>query len=337
MHMQAITLNGPSLDLLTRVELPDPLPPGHGQVLVRMHAASLNFIDLAVAFGKYPGISFPLVPIADGVGEIIAIGDDVLDLAVGDRVALHPKTIWFAGRGTIEKANATRGVSRPGSLIEIATVDAGSVVKVAEHLSWEAAATVPIAATTAWNALVCADVGPGSTVVFLGTGGVSIFGLQLAKARGARAIVTSSSDEKLELARKLGADETINYNESPDWDLQVLKLTSGLGADLVLDTVGTATFTRSLSAARYRGVIFTIGFVTGTNLQIDLMPIIVKALRIQGNNTGSAEDFGKVMQAIRAARIDPVVAETFSVGDVAEAYRAQSNGPVGKLAVRLDW
>lgn len=335
--MHAISLTGPSLDQLTHVELPDPPPPGHGQVLVRMHAASLNFIDLAVALGQYPGINYPVIPVADGAGEVVALGDEVSGLALGDRVALHPKAIWFAGRGTTEKATVTRGVSRSGSLIEIATVDAGSVVKLADHLSWEAAATIPIAGTTAWNGLVCADVGPGSTVVLLGTGGVSLFALQLAKARGARVIVTSSSDAKLMRVRELGADETINYNASPNWDAQVLALTDGVGADLVIDTVGVATFARSLAAARYGGVIFTIGFVTGTSLQLDLMTIIVKALRVQGNNTGSAEDLGKAMQAVKAARIEPVVARTFGIGEIADAYREQSNGPFGKLAIRLDW
>jgi NADPH:quinone reductase-like Zn-dependent oxidoreductase len=335
--MHAISLKGPSLDHLTRVELPDPAPPGHGQVLARVRAASLNFLDLAVALGQYPGLNFPLVPVADGAGEIIAVGDGVADLAPGDRVALHPKAIWFAGRGSTERAGVTRGVTRNGSLIEIATVDANSVVKLADHLSWDAGATLPIAATTAWNALACADVGPGSTVALLGTGGVSILALQLAKARGARVVVTSSSDAKLVLAKKFGADETINYRASPNWDAHVLEITSGLGADLVLDTVGTATFPQSLAAARYGGVVFTIGFVTGTRLQLDLMPIIVKALRVQGNNTGSAEDLGKAMQAIKAARIEPVIAKTFGLGEVAEAYRAQSNGPVGKLAIHLDW
>ncbi|MBW8907602.1 MAG: NAD(P)-dependent alcohol dehydrogenase [Mesorhizobium sp.] len=335
--MHAISLTGPSLDQLTRVELPDPPPPGHGEVLVRMRAASLNFIDLAVALGQYPGISYPVVPVADGVGEVIAVGDGVSGLGIGDRVALHPKTIWFAGPGTTEKAGVTRGVSRPGSLIEIATSDAGSVIKLADHLSWEAAATIPIAATTAWNGLVCADAGPGSTVVLLGTGGVSLFALQLAKARGARVIVTSSSEAKLARARELGADETINYAASPDWDTRVLALTHGVGADLVMDTVGIATFTRSLAAARYGGIVFTIGFVTGTNLQLDLMTVIVKALRIQGNNTGSAEDLGKAMRAIEAARIEPVIARTYGIGEIADAYREQSRGPFGKLAIRLDW
>lgn len=335
--MLAISLGGPSLDQLKRIDLPDPPPPGHGQVLVRMHAASLNFLDLAVASGQYPGIVYPLVPVADGVGEIIAIGDGTTGVALGDRVALHPKATWLSGRGSVEKAGITRGVTLPGSLMEIATVDAQSVVKLADHLSWEQGAALPIAATTAWNALSCANIVPGSNVALLGTGGVSMIALQLAKARGARVIVTSSSDAKLAFAREIGADETINYTASPNWDQDVAALTNGLGADLVLDTVGTATFPRSLSAARYGGVVFTIGFVTGTALEIDLMPIIVKGLRVQGNNTGSVEDFARAMQAIRASRIEPVLAKTFGIGEVAEAYHAQSHGPVGKIAIRLDW
>ncbi|PTQ10168.1 alcohol dehydrogenase [Sphingomonas oleivorans] len=338
--MRALSLRGPSLDDLAEVELPDPPRPGHGQILVRMRAASLNFIDLAVATGQYPGVTYPLVPVADGAGEVVEIGEgeSVSGLKIGDRVALHPKALWIAGRGTAENGAAMRGLSLPGSLREIATADAASVVKIADHLSWEAAATLPIAATTAWNALAAADAGPGATVVLLGTGGVSIFGLQLAKARGARVIITSSSDSKLERARSLGADETINYGTSPDWDAEVKRLTAGRGADLILETVGSDTFARSVAAVRQGGVIFTIGFITGTTLELDLMPVIVKAVRVQGNNTGSVQDFSQAMQAIDAARIEPVVDRIFGIDEVGEAYRLLSRGGFfGKIAIRLDW
>lgn len=336
--MHAISLNGPSLAQLARTEVADPPPPGHGQVLVRMKAASLNFIDLAVALGQYPGIAYPLVPVADGVGEIIAVGENVSDVKPGDRVALHPKARWIAGTGTAENARVMRGVTLPGALIEIATTDADSVVKLADHLSWAAAATLPIAATTAWNALTSADAGPGSTVVLLGTGGVSLLALQLAKARGARVMITSSSDPKLERARALGADATINYRTTPDWHLEVLRLTDGRGAELVLDTVGAQSFMQSLGAACHGGMVFTIGFVTGTVLQLDLMPIILKALRVQGNNTGSVADFARVMQAVGAGRLEPIVDRTFDIEEVADAYRHLSSGNAfGKIAIHLDW
>jgi 2-desacetyl-2-hydroxyethyl bacteriochlorophyllide A dehydrogenase len=336
--MRAISLNGPSLDQLVRTDLPDPPPPGPGQVLVRMKAASLNFIDLAVALGHYPGIAYPLVPLADGVGEILAVGAEASGLIPGDRVALHPKTRWIAGRGSAENARVIRGVTRPGALREIATADADAVVRLADHLSWESAATLPIAATTAWNALTAADAGPSSTVVLLGTGSVSLLALQLAKARGARVIITSSSDAKLERTRTLGADATVNYRTSPDWEREVLRLTDGRGADLVLDTVGSQSFVQSLASACHGGLVFTIGFVTGTTLQLDLMPIIVKSLRVQGNNTGSVENFADAMKAIGATRLEPLIDRTFGVGEVADAYRRQSSWEgFGKIVVRLDW
>ncbi len=336
--MRAIILNKPSLEALSQIELPDPPVPRYGQVNVRMRAASLNFIDLAMAKGQYPGVALPLTPVADGAGEIIAIGDGVTGLKIGDRVAIHPKALWIAGRPTAAKANTMRGISLPGSLIEIATVDAVSVVKAADHLSWEAIATLPIAATTAWNALAAADAGPGTTVLLLGTGGVSIFALQLAKARGARVIITSSSDAKLDRAHALGADETVNYRKFPDWDAEVQRLTDGIGVDLVLETAGPDTFTRSLAATRQTGLIYTIGFLTGTKLELDLMPIIVKALRVQGNNTGSVEDLGRAMQAIAAARIEPVIDRTFSVAETGQAFRLLAEGGYfGKIVIRLDW
>lgn len=231
-----------------------------------------------------------------------------------------------------------RGVNLPGALVEIAEIDAASAVKAPAHLSWEGIAALPIVATTAWNALETAHIGPGSSVVVLGTGGASIMALQLAKARGARVIVTSSSDEKLERARGLGADDLINYRTLAAWDDEVLKLTDGIGADLVLETAGTETFMRSLNAVRQGGTIFTIGFLTGTTLELDLLPLIVKAVRVQGNNTGSAEDLADALRAISAHRIEPVIDKTFSVGKITEAYRALAGGGhFGKLAITLDW
>nr|WP_312861814.1 NAD(P)-dependent alcohol dehydrogenase [Rhizobium sp. BK650] len=305
---------------------------------MRMRAASLNFIDLAVAQGIYPGISYPLIPVADGAGEVVAVGPEVINVSTGDRVALHPKVLWHAGRASALQARTMRGVDRPGSLVELATVDAATLVKAPDHLSWEAIATLPITATTAWNALATGEIGPGSTVALLGTGGVSIFALQLAKARGGRVIITSSSDEKLERARALGADETVNYSTNPDWETAILKLTGGVGADLVLDTVGASSFARSLAAVRQGGVVYTVGFVTGSKLEVDLMPLIVKAVRVVGNNTGSVANLAEAVAAIAAHRIEPVVDHVFKLGELSDAYSAlAAGGHLGKLAIRLDW
>lgn len=304
-----------------------------------MRAASMNFIDVAVATGAYPGPTFPLVPVADGAGEVVAVGPEVDTVAPGDRVAIHPKTLWVAGRGTARNAAAMRGVQLPGSLREYAAVAADTLVKVPAHLTWEQAAALPITATTAWNALTTANIGPGNTVAVLGTGGSSVFAIQLAKARGATVIATSSSDEKLARAKRIGADHVINYRATPGWDEQILAVTGGRGVDLVLDTAGADTITRSLNAVRHGGTVFTIGFLTGTRTEVDLMTIIVKSLRLQGNNTGSAADLADAVAAITAHRIEPVVDKTYGVDTVREAYEALASGKshFGKLAIALNF
>jgi NADPH:quinone reductase-like Zn-dependent oxidoreductase len=336
--MQIIELEAPRPDSFRRTEAPEPdLRPN--EVRVGMRAASLNFIDLAVARGLYPAASYPIVPVADGAGEVLEVGSDVIGLEVGDRVAIHPKAAWIAGRGSAHQQTAVmRGVSLPGSLAEISVVDAATVVKAPHHLSWEQIAALPICATTAWNALKSASVGPASTVVLLGTGGLSIMALQLAKAAGARVIITSSSDEKLDQAQQLGADATINYRLTPHWDEQVRKLTGGEGADLVLETGGAATFTSSLRAIRQGGTVFTVGFVTGSITEVNLMDIIVKGARVVGNNTGSVADLAEATAIIAAHRISPVIAQTFELDDLDDAYEALAGGGhLGKLALKLDW
>lgn len=336
--MKALQLVRPSLTALETVTLADPVP-ARGEALVRLYAASLNYIDVAVASGAYPGVVYPVVPLADGAGEVVAIGPEVDSVSPGDRVAVHPKALWPAGPPSARNAQAMRGVSLPGAARELAAVSADTLVKVPAHLSWEQAAALPIAATTAWNALQVADIGPGRSIALLGTGGVAVFALQLAKARGARVFVTSSSDEKLERARALGADELINYRTTPAWDDEIIARTNGLGVDLVLETAGAETFARSLRAVCQGGTVFTIGFLSGTSTTLDLMPIIGKAIRVQGNNTGSAQDLAGAVAAIAAARIEPVVDRTYALGALPEAYGAAAKGGrhIGKLAVRLDF
>jgi NADPH:quinone reductase-like Zn-dependent oxidoreductase len=194
---------------------------------------------------------------------------------------------------------------------------------------------LPIAATTAWNAVRSASLRPGSVVVLLGTGGVSIFTLQFAKASGATVIIASSSEEKLERSHRLGADHLINYRATPAWDEEVLRLTGGRGADLVVETAGGATLSRSLNAAAVGGTVFTVGFVTGTAASIDLLPIIVKALRVVGNNTGSVADLAEAARAIAAHRIVPVVNRVFGMEETSAAYAELSAGGrhFGKLAI----
>ncbi|WP_137937705.1 NAD(P)-dependent alcohol dehydrogenase [Chitinivorax sp. B] len=332
--MKAIELTAPTLTAFRQIELPDPKA-GRGEVLIRLRAAALNFLDVAIATGNFPGMRFPMIPVADGAGEVAALGEGVSQFAIGDRVIPHFMPNWQGGIITPHNVAAMRGATLPGSLAEYVAVPASSLVALPDHLDFVQGATLPIAATTAWNAVRSAQIRPGSVVVLLGTGGVSIFALQFAKAAGATVIIASSSDEKLERARHLGADHLINYRATPAWDEEVLKLTDGRGADLVVETVGEATMMRAINAAATGGTIFTVGFVSGTSSSIELLPIIVKALRIIGNNTGSVADLAEATRAIAAHRIEPVIDRVFDIEDTPTAYAELSTGGrhFGKLAI----
>lgn len=336
--MKLIELEKPAIEGLRTTTAPEPQAPPPGHALVRMRAASLNFIDYAVAHGLFKGVQYPIIPVADGAAEVVAIGEHVRNLAPGDRVAVHPKSEWIAGPGDAFQQQTMRGVSLPGSLVELAVVDAATLVKAPDFLSWEEIAALPICATTAWNALRAGGVGPASTVLLLGTGGVSTFALQFAKASGARVIITSSSDAKLERAKVLGADEVINYRRDPEWDQEVLKLTGGAGADLVVETVGRDTFRRSIASMRQGGTVFTIGFVTGSTVDLDLLTIIVKGLRVIGNNTGSVENLADAVAALGIHKIKPPIERVYGLDELPEAFAAQGKGShFGKLAIRIDW
>lgn len=332
--MKAIQLTAPSLAAFRQIEMPDPQA-GRGEVLVRLRAATLNFVDVAIATGGFPGVGFPLVPVADGAGEVAAFGEGVSGLRLGDRVIPHFMPNWQGGVITPYKVAAMRGITLPGSLAEYVVVPADSVVPLPAHLDFVQGAALPIAATTAWNAIRSASVRPGSIVLLLGTGGISIFALQFAKACGATVIIASSSDEKLARAHELGADHLINYRATPAWDEAVLAFSDGHGADLVVETVGAATIARSLNAAAVGGTVFTVGFLTGTAASIDLLPVIVKALHVVGNNTGAVEDLADAARAIAAHRIVPVIDRLFGIDDTKSAYLELSAGGrhFGKLAI----
>jgi NADPH:quinone reductase-like Zn-dependent oxidoreductase len=332
--MYAIELVEPSLTAFRRTTLPDPQA-GPGQVLVRLRAATLNFIDVAIATNKFPGARFPLIPVANGAGEVVALGAGVEGIVPGDRVVPHFMPDWHSGPMTQRLIAAMRGISLPGSLSEYVTVPAASVVALPAHLDYVQGAALPIAATTAWNAVRSAPIHPGSVVLILGTGGVSLFALQFAKASGATVILASSSDDKLERGRALGADHLINYAATPAWDEAVLDITAGRGVDLVVETVGAATLPRSLRAAATGGTVFTVGFITGAAASIDMLQVITKAVRIVGNSTGSVADLAAAMRAIAANGIVPVIDRVFGIDETAQAYAELAAGRrhFGKLAI----
>ncbi len=333
--MRAYNLTAATAYSLTRTDMPTPAPKAN-EVLIRMHAASLNYLDLMVAWGKFGKVSPPFVPGTDGAGEIVETGASVSGWTQGDRVVAGSIVDWEDGRIAASRIERIRGVNMPGSLAEYVTVPASALVRIPESLSYVEAATLPIAATTAWNSIVAGKVRPGSTVALLGTGGVSLFALQFAKAAGARVIISSSSDKKLERARALGADVAINYSTTSAWDEAVLAASGGKGADLIVETVGASTFPRSMNAAALGATIYVVGFIGGMELSIPVLPIMMKTLRIIGSQTGSTANLADATRAIEAAGIKPVIDRVFPFEETGDAYRfLEKAGHFGKVAIEI--
>ncbi len=324
-------------DALRLTEAGEPKP-GPGQVAVRVRATSLNYRDLMVASGRYGSpVSLPLIPLSDGAGEVAGLGDGVTRWKVGDRVAGTFFQNWQTGPMRRDAFHSALGGALNGMLAECVVLSADGVVGVPPRLSFEEAATLPCAALTAWHALVTSgQVTADQTVLLLGTGGVSIFALQFAKLHGARAIITSSSDAKLARARSLGADETINYRTTPDWDAEVFRLTAKAGADHVVEVGGTDTFPKSLRALALGGTISVIGGVSGFASQVPLTDILGRSALIRGIYVGNRDMFEAMNRAIARHRLKPVIDRVFPFDDAPAAYRYQESGAhFGKVVIRL--
>lgn len=325
------------LDSLKLIERPDPTP-GPGQIVIRVLAASLNFRDLLMVQGMYnPKQPLPLIPLSDGVGIVEAIGAGVSRFAIGDRVAGVFAQTWIAGDPPADVRSHTLGGPIDGMLAEKATLSEAGTIHVPEHLTDEQAAALPCAGVTAWGALIeLGGVRPGDSVLLQGTGGVSIFGLQFTKLAGARAIITSSSDEKLERCRALGADETINYKSMPDWDRRVRELTNGRGADHVVEVGGADTFAKSLKAVRIGGRISVIGILSGVQAPTELTALLMRRVTVQGIFVGSRSTFEAMNRAIDAARMVPIVDQVFSFDEALGAFEAMRDSKhFGKLVIRI--
>ncbi len=334
--MRAFELrNKMALEALTLTDRQDPQP-GPEQVLIEMRAASLNYRDLLVISGRYnPNLRLPLIPLSDGVGRVIAVGENVTRVQPGDRVAGIFVQNWLAGEAP--RKALTLGANMDGVLAQYVVLHQEGVVRVPEHLTDEEAATLPCAAVTAWSALmVQGALKPGETVLVQGTGGVSLFALQFARLAGARVIATSSSDEKLERARRLGAAATLNYKRTPDWDKEVLKLTEGRGVDYVVEVGGAGTLARSLNAVRTGGQISLIGILAGPSAEITVLPILMKNVRVQGVFVGSRAAFEQMNAAIALHQLKPVIDRVFPFADAIEALRYMEKGNhVGKICIRF--
>jgi NADPH:quinone reductase-like Zn-dependent oxidoreductase len=329
--------DGFGLQNLQPAERPVPQP-GRREALVRIRAASLNYRDLLLVEGHYnPKLKFPRGPLSDGAGEIAAVGPDVTGWAAGDRVVVPFFPAWLEGALTPAKAASALGGDVDGMLREYVTVAADALLPVPEHLDFVQAASLPCAAVTAWNGLfVSGNLQPGQTLLLQGTGGVSLFGLQLARTMGVRIILISSSDAKLERARGLGAHETINYRTEPDWEKKVLELTEGEGVDLTLEVGGTGTLSKTLRATRCAGRVSLIGVLSGIAGEVQIAPVLHKMITIGGIYVGSRAMFADLNRVVAQHRIEPVIDRVFDFAESPDAFRhLKTGGHFGKVCIRI--
>jgi NADPH:quinone reductase-like Zn-dependent oxidoreductase len=335
--MTTIELRHFGIDGLSATHRPPPAP-GAGQILLQMRAAALNFRDLAIVRGEYGGFALPLVPVSDGVGRVVRIGAGVTRFAPGDRVVPSSVPDWIAGPADERSLRRRLGGPLPGLLSEQVVVDETAAILAPPHLCDEEAATLPIAGGSAWQALFGAGkVLPGDVVVVQGTGGVSLFAVQLAALAGARIIVTSKSDAKLARARQLGAHDTINYRETPDWQVEVRRLTDGRGADLVLDLAGGDQLNRSIAATRVGGAVSVLGFVAGGTATIDLTAAIRGAVTLQTASGVSRASLEALARALTLHDCHPVIDRVFPIAEVQAAFAHLAAGNhFGKVVLRWD-
>ena len=335
--MQAIELQRFGLDGLVPVEREIPSP-GPGEVRVRMEAASLNYHDLAAIMGMAnPKMPLPVVPFSDGAGTVDALGPEVTGLASGQRVSTSFFPRWQAGPPALEKMQPVTGETVDGALQQYLVAPVEALVPVPEHLSAMQAATLPCAALTAWRAVVVEGrVKAGDRVLLQGTGGVSLFALQFAKMLGAEVIITSSSDEKLERARALGADHGINYREDSDWGRTARRLAGGEGVELVVEVGGAGTLPESLRALRIGGHVSMIGVLTGVASTVPTARIMAMNATVRGITVGSREHFVAMNRAVALHGLEPVIGETFSMEEARQAVETmQAGAHFGKICLEI--
>jgi len=341
--MRAYPITRFGIEHLQSTELPE-LQIAPASVLIKVHAVSLNYRDLMVVKGLYnPKMALPRIPCSDGAGEIVAIGEDVIRVKVGDRVCGIFMQRWLDGPLTAEKSKAALGGDIDGMLAEYVLLHHEGVVRFPEYLTYEEAATLPCAGVTAWNALHYAGdptqpTQPGETVLIQGTGGVSLFALQFATLLGAKVVGTSSSDDKLARAATLGLTLGCNYKQRPDWSRWAAEITNNEGVDRIIEVGGAGTFGQSLRAARVGGLIAQIGVLGGGSAteSFAFSPLLHKQLRVHGIYVGSRTMFEQMNAAITAAKLHPVIDRIFEFNEAPEAFQhMQSASHFGKIVIRV--
>ncbi|EEF62127.1 zinc-dependent alcohol dehydrogenase family protein [Pedosphaera parvula] len=310
--------------------------PLENEVMIRVSAVSLNYRDKLIIEKIYnPDMSFPLTQVADGVGTVVECGKNVTRFREGDRVMTQYATRWIDGPPQSGEYLHTLGNTIPGALAEYLVLNEQALVLVPDYLDDTEAATLPCAALTAWYSLVeRGNLQRGETVLVQGTGGVSIFGLQISRMLGADVIVTSSSDAKLERAKSLGATHTINYTTTPDWDKTALELTSQKGVDQVLEVAGGGSLIKSLNSLKAFGHIAIIGFLDDMTSDLPLFPVLAKQATLRGISTGPRRALERMNQAFAQFKIHPVIDKVYSFEDALAAYDHLYQGAFGKIVIR---
>lgn len=334
--MKTYEINEFGIDNLTLTEREKPAV-GEREVLVKFHAASLNYRDLMMVKGWYnPNLKRPVVPLSDGAGEVVEVGAGVTKWKTGDRVTPIFMQGWLDGEIEFKKARTALGGDLDGVLREFGAFDENSLVSIPEHLSFEEAATLPCAGVTAYNALFCSGgLKPDDRVLLQGTGGVSIFALQFASHFGAHTIITSSSDEKLQRAKELGADALINYKEREDWDKAVLELTEKRGVDTVVEVGGSGTMQKSVNAVKMGGHIAVIGVLASGGEGINPVTVLQKAIKMHGIFVGSRQMFEDMNRLIAQNKITPIIDKTFDFSEAKDALKYMENGAhFGKIVIK---
>lgn len=327
-----------SLDELRLREEADPKPQ-RGEVLVRVRAVSLNFRDIAIVRGRYPRKAVPgLIPVSDAAGDVVAVGEGVESFAVGDRVmgAFHPR--WFGGEMPATIARDSYGAESDGWLCELKAVSQEAIVRLPDALSYQEAATLPCAGLTAWTALSGpVPIRAGHTVLVQGTGGVSTFALQLARAVGATVIATTSSAAKAEQLKALGASQVVNYAEDPAWGKTVRALTGGRGVDRVVEVGGPGTIGQSLRAVAVGGEIASIGFLSTENPGIDFFQLKLSGASFRNVTVGDRSALIELTRAVAATGLKPIIDRTYAFAQARDAFAHLDSGAhVGKVVIRCD-
>ena len=335
--MKAIQLENYGIEHLQLKEVPTPTI-GDSEVLVKTTATSLQYLDLLLTENTAGfNIPLPFIPVSEGVGVVENVGKDVTQWKKGDRVIIPFITRWEAGKTTPYHNALRTGMQTSGTLAEYTVQPENTLVRIPTNLTDEEASSLPVAGLTAWASLVTqANIKAGQTILVQGSGGVSLFALQIAKAFGLKVIATTGSKEKEQKLKKLGADAVINYKDFPEWSNEVKRLNNGVGVDVTLDVAGNETINQSILSVKEHGYVGLIGFMSGSQLTFNIVPLIMNYIRLQGYSVGNAQELKELVNAIEKNNIKPVVDSVYSIEQTQEAFQKLKSGKAfGKVIIKF--